>query len=194
MIKVTAISATLTLTLFFPAVAHADPDVPPVVPVVANTITPPLADVLSANPTITNPDLIFPGQVVIVPGREPHTVLAGDTLTLILAAPGGGNDPIAPPQALPAPAATTPVQPAVAHSGINWDAVAKCESGGNWAINTGNSYEGGVQFLNSTWRSVKGPDDPPHAYQASREQQIAAAERLLARSGIGQWPVCGRRG
>lgn len=75
----------------------------------------------------------------------------------------------------------------------NWDAIAQCESSGNWHINTG-SYEGGLQFLNSTWLSVKAPGDPPHAYQASREQQIAAAERLLARSGIGQWPVCGRRG
>lgn len=82
---------------------------------------------------------------------------------------------------------------AKADSGVNWDAVAACESGGNWSISTGR-YEGGVQFLNGTWMSVKAPDDPPHAYQASRERQIAAAERLLARSGIGQWPVCGRRG
>lgn len=83
-------------------------------------------------------------------------------------------------------------QPAQADS-VNWDAIAACESGGNWAISTG-TYEGGLQFLNATWLSVKAPDDPPHAYQASRERQIAAAERLLARSGIGQWPVCGRRG
>jgi hypothetical protein len=74
----------------------------------------------------------------------------------------------------------------------NWDRIAACESGGNWAINTGH-YEGGLQFLNSTWLSVKAPEDPPHAYQASREAQVAAAQRLLARSGIGQWPVCGRR-
>jgi hypothetical protein len=86
------------------------------------------------------------------------------------------------------------LSPAVASAdGLNWDAVAQCESGGNWSINTGN-YEGGLQFLNSTWLSVKAPGDPQHAYQASRAAQIAAAERLLARAGVGQWPVCGKRG
>lgn len=81
----------------------------------------------------------------------------------------------------------------IAAASPNWDAIAQCESGGNWHIATGN-YEGGLQFLNSTWQSVKASDDPPHAYQASRERQIAAANRLLARSGIGQWPTCGRLG
>lgn len=76
---------------------------------------------------------------------------------------------------------------------VNWDAIAQCESSGNWSISTG-MYEGGLQFLNSTWLSVKAPDDPPRAYQASKDRQIAAAERLLARAGIGQWPVCGKRG
>jgi hypothetical protein len=75
----------------------------------------------------------------------------------------------------------------------DWDAVAACESGGNWSISTG-IYEGGLQFLPSTWLSVKAPGDPPHAYQASRGAQIAAAERLVDRSGIGQWPVCGHHG
>lgn len=83
--------------------------------------------------------------------------------------------------------------PVTAHADPNWDRVAACESGGNWAINTG-GYEGGLQFLNSTWLSVKSVDDPPHAYQASRPAQIAAASRLLSRSGINQWPVCGHRG
>lgn len=85
------------------------------------------------------------------------------------------------------------VIPGAAQADPNWDAIAACESGGNWGINTGN-FEGGLQFLNSTWLSVKAPDDPPHAYQATRERQIAAAERLFSRSGIGQWPVCGHRG
>lgn len=79
-----------------------------------------------------------------------------------------------------------------AHASPDWDRMAQCESGGNWSINSGR-YEGGLQFLNSTWLAVKAPEDPPHAYQASREAQIAAAERLLKRSGIGQWPVCGSR-
>lgn len=99
------------------------------------------------------------------------------------------------PQAVPEspPAEATAPAPPHAYS-VNWDRVAACESGGNWAIHTANGFEGGVQFLNSTWLSVKAPDDPPHAYQASREQQMDAAERLVHRSGIGQWPVCGRRG
>jgi len=74
----------------------------------------------------------------------------------------------------------------------DWSGVARCESGGNWHIHTANGFEGGVQFLPSTWRAVKAPYDPPHAYQASAGEQIRAAERLLARAGRGQWPVCGR--
>jgi hypothetical protein len=72
-----------------------------------------------------------------------------------------------------------------------WDRVAHCESGNNWAINTGNGYQGGLQFSPSTWRSAGGADFAPAANMASREQQIAVAERVLARQGRGAWPVCG---
>jgi len=78
-----------------------------------------------------------------------------------------------------------------AHPGVNWDAVAACESGGNWAINTGNGFYGGLQFTLGTWRSHGGSGMP---HQASRAEQIRIAENVLRTQGIGAWPVCGRRG
>ncbi len=72
-----------------------------------------------------------------------------------------------------------------------WDQVARCESGGNWGINTGNGYHGGVQFSASTWASHGGGEYAPSAELASRDQQIAVAERVLATQGRGAWPVCG---
>ncbi|WP_269436439.1 transglycosylase family protein [Mycolicibacterium mengxianglii] len=74
---------------------------------------------------------------------------------------------------------------------VNWDAVAACESGGNWAINTGNGYFGGLQFTMSTWKANGGHGSP---HSASREEQIRVAENVLRSQGIGAWPVCGRRG
>ncbi|TAM71574.1 transglycosylase family protein [Mycobacterium sp.] len=73
-----------------------------------------------------------------------------------------------------------------------WDQVARCESGGNWGINTGNGYHGGVQFSASTWASHGGGEYAPSAELATKEQQIAVAERVLATQGRGAWPVCGR--
>ena len=73
-----------------------------------------------------------------------------------------------------------------------WDRVAACESGGNWAINTGNGYRGGLQFSQGTWSSHGGGEYATSANQATRDQQIAVAERVLASQGRGAWPVCGR--
>jgi hypothetical protein len=70
-----------------------------------------------------------------------------------------------------------------------WDRVAQCESGGNWHINTGNGYYGGLQFLLSTWRAVGGRGYP---HQNSAGEQAYRAEILRQRAGLGQWPVCGR--
>lgn len=80
---------------------------------------------------------------------------------------------------------------ASADTNHNWDAVAACESGGNWAINTGNGYHGGLQFSPSTWSGYGGGEFAPYAYQATSEQQITVAERTLAGQGIGAWPTCG---
>ncbi len=76
----------------------------------------------------------------------------------------------------------------------DWDRIATCESGGNWAIHTGNGFEGGLQFAPGTWLGHGGAEFAPHAWQATREQQIIIAERVLHSQGIGAWPVCGRRG
>jgi hypothetical protein len=73
-----------------------------------------------------------------------------------------------------------------------WDQVARCESGGNWAINTGNGYQGGLQFSPGTWSSHGGGEYAPSAHMATKEEQIAVAERVLATQGKGAWPVCGR--
>lgn len=98
--------------------------------------------------------------------------------------------PWAPPAPEPEPAPEEAPAPVQAYS-VNWDAIAACESGGNWAINTGNGFSGGLQFTPSTWRSNGGSGS---AHAASREEQIRVAENVLHSQGIGAWPVCGRRG
>jgi hypothetical protein len=91
------------------------------------------------------------------------------------AAPAGGNTGRAAP---------------AAPDGSVWDRLAQCESGGNWAINTGNGFTGGLQFLRSTWLGVGGAQYAPDAYLATREQQIDMATRVLASQGWGAWPGC----
>jgi hypothetical protein len=88
-----------------------------------------------------------------------------------------------------APASDAPPAPRV--FSVNWDAIAQCESGGNWAINTGNGYQGGLQFTSGTWHANGGSGS---ANGASREEQIRVAENVLHSQGIGAWPLCGRRG
>lgn len=78
-------------------------------------------------------------------------------------------------------------------SSVNWDAIAQCESGGNWHINTGNGYYGGLQFAAGTWRGYGGTKYASRADLATREQQIEIAEKVLVGQGIGAWPVCGKR-
>ncbi len=77
--------------------------------------------------------------------------------------------------------------------GSAWDALASCEAGGNWAINTGNGFYGGVQFDYGTWLAHGGAKYAPRADLATREEQIAIAEKTLAVQGWGAWPVCSAR-
>jgi len=96
----------------------------------------------------------------------------------------------------PAPPAAPPssgggASPPANTSGLNWDAVADCESGGNWHINTGNGFYGGLQFDYGTWQSNGGGAYADRADLATREQQIAVANRLYAARGSSPWPVCG---
>jgi LysM repeat protein len=74
-----------------------------------------------------------------------------------------------------------------------WDKLAQCESGGNWHINTGNGFYGGVQFTNSTWRAFGGSAYASRADLATREQQIVVANKVLAGQGWGAWPSCSRK-
>ncbi len=74
----------------------------------------------------------------------------------------------------------------------DWDAVAQCESSGNWAINTGNGYSGGLQFSSSTWAAFGGHEYASNAHVATKAQQIAVAERTLDVQGPGAWPSCGK--
>jgi uncharacterized protein YabE (DUF348 family) len=90
------------------------------------------------------------------------------------------------PAPKPAPAPAVP-----ASNGLNWDAVASCESGGNWSIDTGNGFYGGLQFTNSTWQAYGGGAYASQANYASRDQQIAIAVKVYNSQGAGAWPVCG---
>ncbi len=91
------------------------------------------------------------------------------------------------PTAPPAAAAPAPVT----YSGTSvWDDLAQCESGGNWAINTGNGYYGGLQFSYDTWHGYGGGEFADYPHQASREEQIIVAERLRAVRGYAPWPAC----
>jgi resuscitation-promoting factor RpfA len=93
-------------------------------------------------------------------------------------------------------AAGAPVIPAAllaapaAHADTDWDALAECESSGNWGINTGNGFGGGLQFTDSTWRSFGGSGQPE---DASRSEQIQVAERVKAEQGMNAWPTCSKK-
>lgn len=129
-----------------------------------------------ANTAITDPGLLNIGQVLRIPRAD--EVLA--------------TRPMPVPVPKPVPVHSKPVTsnaPAVA-SGSVWDQLSQCEAGGVWSRNSGNGYYGGLQFSLSTWRGVGGQGLPS---ENSREEQIARAEILLARSGWGQWPACARK-
>jgi uncharacterized protein YabE (DUF348 family) len=93
----------------------------------------------------------------------------------------------------PAAPTNTGAVPPGSSSGLNWDALAKCEAGGNWAINTGNGYYGGLQYNISTWNSYGGDAYAPRPDLATREQQIAIGEKTYAARGTAPWPACGSR-
>ena len=75
----------------------------------------------------------------------------------------------------------------------SWDHLAQCEASGNWHINSGNGYYGGLQFSGHTWRAFGGGAYAPRADQASRSEQIEVASRVMSRQGLGAWPGCSAR-
>ncbi|GAA4612085.1 transglycosylase family protein [Saccharopolyspora hordei] len=84
----------------------------------------------------------------------------------------------------------SPIAIAPMANAADWDALAQCESSGNWSTNTGNGYYGGLQFSQSTWAAYGGTQYAKSAHQATREQQIAVAEKVLAAQGANAWPGC----
>ena len=97
----------------------------------------------------------------------------------------------------PSGTSTAPVNNSAPQGGSGgsgkWDKLAQCESGGNWSINTGNGYHGGLQHSNSTWKAFGGLEYAPSADMATREQQIAVATRVQQAQGWGAWPECSKR-
>jgi hypothetical protein len=98
------------------------------------------------------------------------------------------------PEPTPAPRPQAPAASAPSVSGGSvWDSLATCESHNDWTTHTASGFSGGLQFADATWRSFGGTAYAPQAWQASREAQIAVAERVLASSGWGAWPACSRK-
>jgi len=106
------------------------------------------------------------------------------------------SPPTAPMEAtlfvVPTAAPPRPAPPAGGTAGSDsvWDALAECESGGNWAINSGNGYYGGLQFSHGTWHGYGGGEFADYPHEATREEQIIVAERLRAARGYAPWPAC----
>lgn len=132
----------------------------------------------NANPAIADPNKIYAGQSIRIPA--PH-----EQLPERMAKPASTRKAAVAPSKPKVAAA----KPAPAPAGV-WDKLAQCESGGRWNINTGNGYYGGLQFSMGTWTGHGGTGSPAHA---SREQQIAIAERVLKTQGWGAWPACARK-
>jgi len=83
-----------------------------------------------------------------------------------------------------------PAGAANASGSVNWDAIAQCESSGNWSINTGNGFYGGLQFTQSSWHAAGGSGSPQNA---SRSEQIRVAQHLQQMQGWGAWPTCSHK-
>jgi len=207
-VRKTLILAVITGTLVTVPSASAnadamgfDPNVPPAGP--APDAPPPPAPDAPA-PVGFNPNVPPPGPDALAPVDAPPAPAGFDPNVPPPPpapevppppAPAGfdGNPPMPPvPDAPPPPAPDAPPPPPVHQAyTVNWDAIAQCESGGNWGISTGNGFSGGLQFTSSTWHANGGSGSPS---SASREEQIRVAENVLHSQGIHAWPVCGRRG
>jgi LysM repeat protein len=146
---------------------------------------------------VANPDAIVVGQRLRLSTWHPRKAWI-ERAAMAASAPAAPAAPAASaqtPSSLPV-ATSYPSYSGASYSGggVNWDAIAACESGGNWSTNTGNGFSGGLQFTQGTWDAYGGGQYASSAAGASRSQQIAVAQRVLASQGIGAWPVCGSRG
>lgn len=138
-----------------------------------------------ANPQIKNPDLIYPGQKLKVPAKN-------EKLRHRKSLAPNYTKPVSPPVKSYRSSNIVPYQPPTTHYSLPsnvgiWDQLAQCESGGNWSINTGNGFYGGLQFTLSSWWAVGGSGYPN---LASKAEQIARAKILQSMQGWGAWPAC----
>jgi len=143
---------------------------------------------------VGNPDAIVVGQRLRLSTWHPRKAW-------IVRAAMAASTPPAPAASAQSPSSLPATSSAPSYSGgsysgggVNWDAIAACESGGNWSTSTGNGFSGGLQFSQGTWDAYGGGQYSSTAAGASRSQQIAVAQRVLAGQGIGAWPVCGGNG
>jgi hypothetical protein len=142
-----------------------------------------------ANVEIKDPDLIYEGQKLRVPDASenltPRPLPEDVAVPVQYVTPAARSE--APQAAVPAPAPQRAATTSPSVGGGIWDQLAMCESGGNWSINTGNGYYGGLQFTLSSWQAVGGSGYP---HLASKSEQINRAQQLQARQGWGAWPAC----
>lgn len=141
----------------------------------------------NANEHIQNPDIIHPGNSVRIPAADEQLPVRP-----LPSQQAAASRPTVQPAAAAGQAVSRPVRTyaSIPTDGSVWDRLAKCEAGGNWAINTGNGYYGGLQFTAGTWSGHGGGQFAPRADLASREQQIVIGERVLASQGWRAWPAC----
>jgi LysM repeat protein len=141
---------------------------------------------------VPDPDRITTGQRLALPSS--HQVPPWLARAALAAAAAARPAPAAPAGAAPAAPAQASSPAPASSGGVNWSAIAACESGGSWAASTGNGFYGGLQFTEQTWLANGGGRYASSANLATPAQQIAVAQNVLASQGIGAWPVCGARG
>jgi LysM repeat protein len=143
-----------------------------------------------ANTDITDPDLIFPGQKIRIPSADEQLTprpLPENAPAQVKAEVQAEAAPEQPAYVAPAPQPRPQVAAPSVAGGSVWDSLAMCEAGGNWAINTGNGFYGGLQFTLSSWAAAGGSGYP---HQASRDEQIMRGQILQSMQGWGAWPAC----
>jgi LysM repeat protein len=133
---------------------------------------------------LADPHLIFAGQVLQLSGEATSSTSASSS-TSSSSGSGSSSDSGSSSEGSSDSDAATQTSGSVSLS--TWEALAECESNGNWSINTGNGYYGGLQFALSSWQAVGGSGYP---HEASKEEQIRRAEKLLELQGWGAWPAC----
>jgi LysM repeat protein len=150
---------------------------------------------------ISNPNVITTGQKLRLPHSPKHGRKVVHAAMAAIPAPAPAPAHTSAPASPASPASSgsssggsSAPPPAASSSGVNWSAIAACESGGDWSINTGNGYYGGLQFTQQTWLAYGGGQYAPLASEASAGEQIAVAERVAADVGLSAWPVCGANG